>query len=95
MAFVDEHTLLTGGNDGKICRLNFSDKEKEPSLSHTYELKLRCKGMKTEGLKGENEKKESREIAEMGIGICARVIRGIVSRGEIPDWFAFETGNGG
>jgi hypothetical protein len=57
LSFVGPEDLLTGGMDNKIILLDISDIDRLPSNKQIFELKLQCRGMKIDGLRGERERK--------------------------------------
>jgi hypothetical protein len=54
LCFLDRHGLLSGSTDGRVLWLEITD-TKLPVLKHVFELRLRCAGMKIEGLRGQRE----------------------------------------
>jgi amidophosphoribosyltransferase len=57
LSFIRPEILLTGGMDNKILLLDISDLPKPPKIMRPFEMKLRCAGMKIDGIKGERERK--------------------------------------
>ncbi len=56
LSFAGPEILLTGGRDKRICRVDLQDMVNTPKLTQTYELRLQCKGMRIDGLRGEKER---------------------------------------
>lgn len=56
LSFLGPSVLLTSGKDNKIFLMNIPDAKKMPIINRVFELRLRCGGMKIDGIKGEREK---------------------------------------
>jgi len=56
LAFVDDHSLLSGGQDRLLCQLAFGHERGAFTLGRAFALKLRCRGMRIDGLKSDKER---------------------------------------
>lgn len=66
VAFLDDHFLLSGSRDKHIHRLCLQSGAKKPLVAQTYELRVRCRGMKIEGVRGEKERTTLEKLLALG-----------------------------
>jgi hypothetical protein len=68
IAFIEDHSVLTGGNDRKIVRLDLRAERANDPIVRVFRLQLQCARMNVAGMKSEKEK-------DVLIALGARVCR--------------------